>query len=101
VLAGGDGQPRRFYFRVDGSKTAELFGMDCTGKYLDQVASVPSAQLAEESYNAVIDSGEPQYRIREIEFQRRLLQYEIILLPVSRDGTAADMLMTVIMPEAK
>jgi hypothetical protein len=75
--------------------------MDCTGKYLDQVASVPSAQLAEESYNAVIDSGEPQYRIREIEFQRRLLQYEIILLPVSRDGTAADMLMTVIMPEAK
>jgi hypothetical protein len=101
VVASKDGQSRRFYFRVDGTKQAELFGMDCTGKYLDQVASVPSSQLAEESYNAVIDSGEPQYRARQIEFKGRLLQYEIILLPVSRDGTAADMLMTVIMPEAR
>jgi hypothetical protein len=101
VIAPADGRPRRFYFRVDGTKQAELFGMDCTGKFLDQAVSVPSSQLAEESYNATIDSGEPQYRAREIEFRGRFLQYEIILLPMSRDGSVADMLMTVVMPETR
>jgi hypothetical protein len=94
-------QPRRFFFRVDGGKQAELFGMDCTGKFLDQAISFPSSQFADESFNAAIDRGEPQYRSRETEFQGRSLHYEIIVLPVSRHGTAADMLITVVMPEGR
>src|SRR5215475_8410051 len=28
--------PLRFYFRLDGTKQVELFGVDCTRRYLDE-----------------------------------------------------------------
>src|SRR5262245_15095833 len=28
--------PPRFYFRLDGTKQADLFGVDCTRRYLDE-----------------------------------------------------------------
>jgi hypothetical protein len=95
------GQPRRFFFRVDGTKQVALFGIDCTGKFLDQIVLPSGMHAALESFNTAVVSGDPQYRARSIEFHERLLNYEIVVLPLSRRGTAIDMLMTVVLPEDK
>ena len=90
---------RRYFFRLDGTRQVELFGVDFTGKYLDQVADAEGTRIAEQSYGAVVDEGEPHYHLREVEFRGRPIEYEIVILPLSKTGAQVDMLMTVITPE--
>jgi hypothetical protein len=92
---------RRYFFRLDGTRQVELFGADFTGKYLDDVADAEAAQVAEVSFGAAVEQGEPQYHVRQVEFKARPIQYEIVILPLSRTGEAVDMLMTVVTPEAE
>lgn len=88
----------RYFFRLDGTQQVELFGVDFTGKYLDDVADAENARVAEESFGAVVEQGEPHYHLRQVEFHERPLQYEIVILPLSRTGERVDMLMTVVTP---
>jgi hypothetical protein len=92
------GEPgrRRYFFRLDGTRQVDLFGVDFTGKYLDQVYDAASLPLAEASYGAAVEQGEPHYYVRQVEFHGRPIQYEIVILPLSRSGAAVDMLMTVV-----
>jgi len=93
-------QPRRrYFFRVDGTRQVELFGVECTGRYLDEAVTPEGAALAEESYGAAVATGAPQYHVRDIEFQGRLIRYEVAVLPMSRRGDRVDMLMTVVTPD--
>jgi len=87
---------RRYFFRLDGTRQVDLFGVDFTGKFLDQVYDAASLPLAEASYGAAVEQGEPQYHVRQVDFHDRPIQYEIVILPLSRTGTAVDMLMTVV-----
>jgi|AraplaMF_Col_mMF_1032025.scaffolds.fasta_scaffold00103_45 hypothetical protein len=87
---------RRYFFRLDGTRQVDLFGIDFTGKYLDQVYAPEELPLAEQSYGAAVEQGEPQYYMRQVEFHERPIQYEIAILPLSRAGAAVDMLMTVV-----
>jgi hypothetical protein len=98
TAAGRPGGQRRFRFRLDGTRQVELFGVDCTGKFLDQAVAPESARIAERSFGAAIDTGEPQYHVRNIEFHERVIGYEIAVLPMSRQGNRIDMLMTVVVP---
>ena len=88
--------PRRYFFRLDGTRQVELFGVDFTGKYLDQVYDAAGLKIAEQSYGAAVEQGEPQYHVRQVEFHGRPIQYEIAILPLSRTGERVDMLMTVV-----
>jgi hypothetical protein len=87
---------RRYFFRLDGTRQVDLFGVDFTGKYLDQVYAREELPLAEQSYGVTVEQGEPQYYVRQVEFHERPIQYEIVILPLSRTGAAVDMLMTVV-----
>jgi hypothetical protein len=87
---------RRYFFRLDGTRQVDLFGVDFTGKFLDQVYDAASLPLAEASYGAAVEQGEPQYHVRQVDFHDRPIQYEIVILPLSRTGAAVDMLMTVV-----
>jgi hypothetical protein len=87
---------RRYFFRLDGTRQVDLFGVDFTGKFLDQVYDAASLPLAEASYGAAVEQGEPHYYVRQVEFHGRPIQYEIVILPLSRSGGAVDMLMTVV-----
>jgi len=87
---------RRYFFRLDGTRQVELFGVDFTGKFLDQVYDAESLPLAETSYGATVEQGEPHYYVRQVEFHGRPIQYEIVILPLSRTGERVDMLMTVV-----
>ncbi|WP_395022755.1 PAS domain-containing protein [Dongia sp.] len=87
---------RRYFFRLDGTRQVDLFGVDFTGKFLDQVYDAESLPLAEASYGAAVEQGEPQYHVRQVDFHDRPIQYEVVILPLSRTGAAVDMLMTVV-----
>jgi hypothetical protein len=96
VIPATDNASRRYFFRLDGSRQVDLFGVDFTGKFLDQVADAEGTRVAEQSYGAAVDHGEPQYHVRQVDFHDRPIQYEIAILPLSTTGAGVDMLMTVV-----
>jgi hypothetical protein len=96
-----EGARRRYFFRLDGTRQVDLFGVDCTGRFLDEVIEPESVAVAEASYGAAVAQGEPQYHVRQIDFHGRPLSYEIAILPLSRRGDRVDMLMTVVTPDAE
>ena len=91
--------PLRFYFRLDGSKQVELFGVECTRRYLDEAMPAEHAAMAHASYKEVVNRAEPRHHRRQIVFHERLMDYEAIILPFSNDGERVDLLMTGIVPD--
>jgi hypothetical protein len=91
--------PLRFYFRLDGTKQVDLFGLDCTRRYLDEVMPAEHAAMATASFREVVDSCAPRYHRRTIPFHERLIDYEIVILPFSSDGERVDILMTGLVPD--
>lgn len=91
--------PVRFYFRLDGTKQVELFGVDCTRRYLDEAMPGDHAVMANRSYREVVEGGAPRYHRRKIRFHERLIDYEILILPFTRDGARVDFLITGIVPD--
>ncbi len=57
--------------------------------------------MAEQSYGAAVDQAVPQYHVRQVEFHERPIQYEIVILPLSKTGERVDMLMTVVTREGR
>ena len=91
--------PLRFYFRLDGTKQVDLFGVDCTRRYLDEAMPGEHAAMAAASYSEVVDLREPRYHRRQIAFHERLIDYEVVILPFSNDGERVELLMTGIVPD--
>ena len=91
--------PLRFYFRLDGTKQVDLFGIDCTRHYLDEMMPADVAKMATASYREVEECGEPRYHRRQIAFHERMIDYEVVILPFSSDGKRVDLLMTGIVPD--
>lgn len=91
--------PLRFYFRLDGTKQVELFGIDCTWRYLDEAMPPDHAAMAGESYREVVECRAPRYHSRKIGFHERIIDYEVLILPFSRDGDQVDILITGIVPD--
>jgi hypothetical protein len=91
--------PMRFYFRLDGTKQVELFGLDCTQRFLDEAMPPDHAAMAAASYSDAVERREPRYRRRQIAFHGRPIEYEVVILPFSNDGQQVDLLMTGIVPD--
>lgn len=91
--------PLRFYFRLDGTKQVELFGIDCTWRYLDEAMPPDHAAMAGQSYREVVECRAPRHHSRKIGFHERIIDYEVLILPFSRDGAGVDILMTGIVPD--
>ena len=90
--------PRRYWCRLDGTRQVELFGVDCTGKYLEDCLPPDYFALASKSFDEVMDSGRPSHYQRQVPYAGRLIRYEVALLPLSRDGTRLDMLLVALTP---
>lgn len=92
--------PLRFYFRLDGTKQVELFGIDCTRRYLDEAMPGEHAAMAGESYRQVVEARRPGHHLRKVRFHERMIDYEVLILPFSRDEESrADFLVTGIVPD--
>lgn len=88
----GSGGAARFLIRSHGTTIGEVYGSaDCRGKYLDEVIPAASQANALAPYHQAADSGRPVYTIHDIaDREGRLVHYERLLLPFSRDGNTVD-----------
>ncbi len=91
--------PPRFYFRLDGTKQVELFGIDCTRRYLDEAMPKDHVAMAVGSYREVVEAGAPRCHLRKVRFHERLIDYEALILPFSGEGTDVAFLITGIVPD--
>ena len=90
--------PRRYRFRLDGSILVALSGTDYTGRYLDELPGEQYVAFITETYDRVIDSGEPfRYRKNEL-LDQQLFSEETIILPIGDAPPKVDMLVVAVIP---
>jgi len=81
----------RFLIRFHGARIGEAYGANCQGKYLDEILPEAFRQPALATYYHVIATKQPVYAIADTRDRHgRLVHYERLLLPFSRDGIEAD-----------
>ena len=91
-------EPRRYRFRLDGSILVALSGTDYTGRYLDELPGEQYVAFIRETYDRVVDSGEP-YRYRKNGlFDQQHFSEETIILPLGDSPPHVDMLVVAVIP---
>ena len=90
--------PRRYRFRQDGSILVALSGTDYTGRYLDELPGEQYVAFITETYDRVVDSGEPfRYRKNEL-LDQQLFSEETIILPIGDAPPKVDILVVAVIP---
>jgi len=85
--------PLRFRFRLYGSELARRLGTDLTGKYLDEHPQREFGALLQQSWQQVVERGEPSCVRYERVINGEVRQWESLRMPMSSDGTTVDMLL--------
>ena len=90
--------PRRYRFRLDGSILVALSGTDYTGRYLDELPGAEYVAFIQETYDRVVDSGEPfRYRKNEL-LDQQLFSEETLILPLGDQPPMVDRLVVAVIP---
>ena len=89
-----DHGPLRYRLRLVGSYWYRLLGFELTGTWMHDFPSANQRKLTEDFYGALIEGGQPRFAQRDMIVDDRLLHYEIMLLPLSEDGSRISMIMT-------
>jgi len=89
-------EPLRFRYRVHATNLAHRIGMDFTRKWVDELPNPVHADGARTHFTEVIERRTPIIYRREHEFVTDNLPHdcEILALPLARDGTIIDMVMS-------
>jgi hypothetical protein len=90
--------PRRYRFRLDGSILVALSGADYTGRYLDELPGAEYVAFIQETYDRVVDSGEPHRYRKNGLFDQQHFSEETIILPLGDNPPVVDMLMVAVIP---
>jgi hypothetical protein len=85
-------------FRLDGSILVELSGMDYTGRYLNELPGEEYVAFIKETYDRVVDSGEPHRYRKNGLFDQQHFSEETIILPLGDSPPHVDMLMVAVIP---
>lgn len=85
--------PRRFRYRLNGSLLVERFGVDMTGKYLDEFPHPEFRSLLERVWGAAIDAGRPVHEFHDRVIDKHRYDFETLRLPLAADGKTIDMLL--------
>jgi hypothetical protein len=83
-----------FRFRVDASYTASMFGVDMTGRMLDEYPIATVRDMIRRSLELVCTTGRPLRSDMDYGSVVRHWRYERLILPLSADGSRVDMLMS-------
>jgi len=85
-----DGEAR-FLIRYHGKRISEAYGATCQGKFLDEILLPQYRTSALATYHRVLATKLPVYTIADMRSAHgRIVHYERLLLPFSRDGVAID-----------
>src|SRR3954470_6016598 len=90
---------RRYRLRLVGSFWHRLAGFELTGKWMHEFPRANQRKLTEDFYAALIEGRRPRFAERDAIVDDQLLRYEILLLPLSEDGSRISMIMTGIGPD--
>jgi hypothetical protein len=85
--------PRRFRLRLVGGFWQRLVGFEATGMWLHDWPHPNQRALTEASYERLLAGRVPRFARRDTVADYRALNYEIMLLPLSEDGSAISMIM--------
>lgn len=87
----------RFRIVFHGEAIAQAYGsVDCRGKYLDEVVPVAGSAKHLAPYHRAVSGGQPVYTVHDLKDRDgRLVHYERLLLPYSRDGESVDHILAV------
>jgi hypothetical protein len=99
VHEAADAGPRRYRLRLVGSFWHRLLGFEATGRWMHEWPHANQRKLTEDFYAAVIEGRQPRFARRDVILDDQLLHYEIMLLPLSEDGSRISMIMTGIGPD--
>jgi hypothetical protein len=91
-------ETRRYRLRLVGSYWHRLLGFEATGMWMDDFPRSNQRKLTEDFYDALIEGQQPRFALRDVIVDDQLLHYEIMLLPLSEDGSRISMIMTGIGP---
>lgn len=99
VLFGVERDPLRFRIRLQGSAFVQRLGFDLTGRLLDDLTSMPNFRdLIAAAATAVVETGRPVRRRRNMIMDDRVLRYEALLLPLgTREGQVEHVLIGCLM----
>jgi hypothetical protein len=87
-------QPRRYRMRLVGTFWRDLSGVELSGTWVHDLPRTNLRDLTIGFYEAMIAAGKPRFAVRDAIVDDRLLRYEIMLLPLSEDGSRISMILT-------
>ncbi len=88
-------QPLRFRFRIQASGVTERVGYEMTGKDLDALPARDSRDAIRRHFVEVVNRRAPIVQTRERHIlDGRVHSCEVLALPLARDGSTIDMLMS-------
>jgi len=86
--------PLRFRFRLHPTNMVFRLGVDLTGKFIDEMADQRHVLLAKEQFTEVVETRRPVVQSHHaVETDHRVWNCEILVLPLSSEGSRIDMLM--------
>jgi hypothetical protein len=86
-------EPRRFRIRLHGTDLVRRAGYELTGKMLDELPISEFRQFVEGSFAAAAEARVPRAGVRDRVMDGRIYRYEALILPLSSNGGAVDMLL--------
>ncbi|HVT53827.1 MAG TPA: PAS domain-containing protein [Dongiaceae bacterium] len=84
--------PRRYRLRLVGGFWGRLVGFEATGMWLDDWPHPNQRKLTEDSYEKLVAGRVPRLARRDSVVDYQTLRYEIMLLPMSEDGSRVSMI---------
>jgi len=87
------GPPLGFHIRLHGTNLVDRVGYELTGKMLDELPQTEFRELSRLSFTKVATTGEPLHVQRDRLIDDRLRRYETLIMPMSGNGEAVDMLL--------
>ncbi|MGH6989475.1 MAG: hypothetical protein ACREE3_06230 [Stellaceae bacterium] len=90
-------EPLRFLYRSQGAEITAWLGFDLTGKFIEQCANPRWAARTLEQLRDVVITGAPAiaWHLDEM-VGHQCWNIEALVLPISRDGTNLDMLISAV-----
>jgi hypothetical protein len=86
-------EPLRFFVRLHGTELVRRAGYELSGKMLDELPQPQFRALTHRSFAKAVETRAPFHAIRDRVLDGRSARYEVLILPLSRDGKAVDMLL--------
>ena len=92
-----DARPgQNFRFIIDGTRTAEMFGIDMTGRTVDEYPIPDIREMIRRTLATVVETRRPLRSDLDYGVKHQCWRYERLILPLGADGANVDMLMSAV-----